>query len=348
MLKNIKMVITSRWLVLLTIVVLITSCAHERKTNADVSGITIHQEFLRFDKDLFSFGDTITVHDVKQLEQKYGSFIDLFCGRIIRVRNTGDSLVAADLSRFISDNDVKEIHHKTDSLFTDTKELQKNLLNVFKHYAFYFPDKPVPQIVTYISAFNYQVITGDSIIGIGLDMYLGESCADIYASINIPKYMFRRFTKDYIVSDCIKGWFQSEYDPDSVKSELLSQMIYQGKLLYYTDMLAPEMPDTIKTGYTKQQLDWCVKNESNVWAFFIEQKLLFSTVVQQYVKYINDGPTTNGLPKESPSKIGAWMGWQIVKSYMNNNPDITLQQLLNEKDAQKILNNSSYKPKQSS
>jgi uncharacterized protein YjaZ len=98
-------------------------------------------------------------------------------------------------------------------------------------------------------------------------------------------------------------------------------------------------------GYTKEQLEWCIKNESNIWAFFIEQKLLYSTVVQQYIKYISDGPTTNGLPKESPAKIGAWIGWQIVKAYMNNNPAITLEQLLKEKDAQKILNNSNYKPK---
>jgi gliding motility-associated lipoprotein GldB len=325
--------------------VLITSCVRERKTNIDISGITIHQPFLSFDKELFSFGDTITPENVKQLEQKYGSFFDLYCGRIIRVRNNDDLIIATDLSRFISDNDVKEIHHKTDSLFSNTKDLQENLLNVFKHYAYYFPNKPVPEIVTYISAFNYQVITADSILGIGLDMYLGEGCADIYASMNIPKYVFRRFTRDYIVSDCIKGWFQSEYDADSVKSELLSQMIYQGKILYYTEALAPDMPDTIKTGYTKEQVDWCLKNESNIWAFFIEQKLLYSTVVQEYIKYINDGPTTNGLPKESPAKIGAWIGWQIIKAYMNNNPNITLEQMLKEKDAQKILNESKYKPK---
>ncbi|MEP7168272.1 MAG: hypothetical protein ABI855_02780, partial [Bacteroidota bacterium] len=332
-------------LLLLTIVLLITSCGHERKIGVDVSKISISQPFKRFDKELFSFGDPVNSENVKQLRMKYGSFFDLYCSRIIRIHNNDDALTAKELTQFVSDNDVKEIHRKTDSLYSNLKDVQEDLLNVFKHYSYYFPNKPVPEIVTYISAFNYQVITADSILGIGLDMYLGENCADIYASISIPKYMFRRFTRNYIVNDCIKGWFQSECDPDSVKSELLSQMIYQGKLLYYTDALAPEMSDTIKTGYTKEQLEWCLKNESNVWAFFIEQKLLYSTVLQEYIKYIDDGPTTNGLPKESPAKIGAWLGWQIVKMYMNNNPDITLEQLLKEKDAQKILNNSNYKPK---
>jgi gliding motility-associated lipoprotein GldB len=345
MLNNFKLKNTNFYLLLSTIALLISSCDHKRKTNVDISKININQPFLRFDKELFSFGDSVTAENARQLKRKYGSFFDLYCSRIIRVRNNDDSLLAMDLMHFINDNDVKEIHRKTDSLYSNTDNIRQDLLNVFKHYKYYFPEKDIPEVVTYISAFNYQVITADSILGIGLDMYLGKNNADIYASINIPGYMFRRFTKNYIVNDCIKGWFQSEYDPDSVKSELLSQMIYQGKLLYYTDALAPEMPDTIKTGYTKEQLEWCVKNESNIWAFFIEQKLLYSTVVQQYVKYINDGPTTNGLPKESPAKIGAWIGWQIVKTYMDNNPDFTLEQLLEEKDAQKILNNSNYKPK---
>ena len=345
MLNNFQIRKINFGLLLFSILLLITSCVHESKTIPDVSKIQISQPFLRFDEDLFAKGDTISTDRVKQFKQTYSSFFDLFCSRIIRIHADNDSLIAKDLSQFISDNDIKEIHRKTDSLYSNADNIKNELHQAFKFYAYYFPGKPVPSIVTYISAFNYQVITADSILGIGLDMYLGENNSDIYSSINIPKYMFRRFSKEYIVNDCIKGWFQSEYDQEAVKSELLSQMIYQGKLLYYTDMLAPNMNDTIKTGYTKEQLEWCEKNESNIWAFFIEQKLLYTTVVQEYVKYINDGPTTNGLPKESPSKIGAWIGWQIVKSYMKNNKDITLAQVLKENDAQKILNDSHYKPK---
>lgn len=324
---------------------LISSCVQERRDDVDVSGVKISQPFLRFERDLFSFGDTVTVENVKTLSAKYSSFFDLYCMRMIRIRYDNDSLAAIDLTHFINDADVKVIYAKTDSAFKNTDEIERKCNEAFKHYAHYFPSKPIPQIVTYISAFNYQVITADSILGIGLDMYLGEQNELMYASIGIPKYMYARFTKEYILSDAIKRWFESEYDGGKVKQELLSQMIYRGKNLYATGALMPELPDTIKMGYSKNQLDWCVKNESNIWAFFIEQKLLYNTVIQEYVKYINDGPSTNGLPKESPSKIGAWIGWQIVKTYMNNNPDITLAQLMEINDAQKILNDSGYKPK---
>lgn len=335
---------TSFQILLFTFMVLISSCKNERKLKVDVSDIIINQQFLRFDKDLFSFGDTLTEKNINYLKNKYNTFFDLYCKRLIRIDDETDEKKAKELTHFVSDPDVKQIYHLTDSLYSNTDEIQKNLEKAFKYYKYYFPEKTIPQIITYISAFNYQVITTDSVIGIGLDMYLGAENENMYGSIGIPKYMFRRFTKEYIVNDCIKGWFQGEYEQDSVKTELLSQMIYQGKLLYFSEALAPEMPDSIKIGYTTEQLDWCRKHESNIWANFIEHNLLYSTVIQEYIKYINDGHTTHGMPKESPAKIGAWIGWRIVKAYMKNNSDVTLEQLLNEKDAQKILNDSGYKP----
>ena len=199
-------------------------------------------------------------------------------------------------------------------------------------------------MVTYISAFNYNVVTTDSVLGIGLDMYLGGDC-EFYPSLEIPQYQYKKYSKQYLVNDCIKGWFQSEYDVDLVKKELLSQMIYYGKLLYFTDAMAPEMNDTIKIGYSAEQLKWSKENESQMWAYFLEQKLLYNTSELQYMKFISDGNTTQGFPKGSPAKTAQYIGWQIVRSYMKKN-DVSLQQLLDEKDAQKILNESGYKPGQ--
>ena len=46
-------------------------------------------------------------------------------------------------------------------------------------------------------------------------------------------------------------------------------------------------------------------------------------------------------------KGAAWLGWQIVRKYMEENPKVTLAQLMAEKNAQKILTESKYKPKKS-
>ena len=184
----------------------------------------------------------------------------------------------------------------------------------------------------------------DSLLGIGLDMYLGADYK-YYTSLELPHYMIHKFRKEYIVSDCIKGWFQSEWDVPANANDMLSNMIYQGKLLYFSQLMSPEMEDTIRMGYSADQLKWCVDNEAKTWSFFIEQKLLYSKTPGIYMKFINDGNSTNGFPKEAPAKLGCYIGWQIVQSYMNVNSNLTLEDLMKSNEAQQILNNSKYKPK---
>ena len=112
---------------------------------------------------------------------------------------------------------------------------------------------------------------------------------------------------------------------------------------YFLYRLMPDAGDTIRFGYTAAQLQWCVNSEESIWSFLIDHKLLFSSEPSQIGKFVNDGPTTNGFPRESPGNIGAWIGFRIVKAYMEKSA-ITLAQLMEEKDAKKIFRVSNYKP----
>jgi uncharacterized protein YneF (UPF0154 family) len=51
------------------------------------------------------------------------------------------------------------------------------------------------------------------------------------------------------------------------------------------------------------------------------------------------------MPKESPGKIGRWIGWRLVEQYMNQNPEITLDELMKNQNFQEIVKQSGYKPK---
>jgi uncharacterized protein YjaZ len=125
---------------------------------------------------------------------------------------------------------------------------------------------------------------------------------------------------------------------------LLENMIYQGKILYFTDAMLPEVDENIKIGYTKTQIEWCTKNEGNLWAFFIQNSLLYNADYYKIRSFVSEAPSTKGL-KDSPPRIAEWIGWQIVKTFMENHKNTTLKELMNENDAQKILNASKYKPK---
>ncbi len=319
-------------------ILLLCSC-RQNPHDIDVSGIQVTIRPEQFGTDLFSPGR----NGLKTLREKYGTFPNLFCRQIIRIGAAGDSMLEKGLEDFSSDPGMRELYKNCAEKFSarDIDALADELSDAFRHYKYYFPRKPVPKVITFISGYNYAIVAADSLLGIGVDMYLGDDFR-AYSALGYPRYKIRRMRKEYITADCMRGWQESEYEDDG--KDFLSQALYQGKILYFLDAMLPRTPDSIKTGYTASQLAFCKKNEVNIWSFFVEKKILFSTNQNEFIRYLSDGPTTSGLPPEAPAMLGAWTGWQIIKKYMQENPSVTLDRLMEEKDSQKILNKSRYKP----
>jgi hypothetical protein len=72
--------------------------------------------------------------------------------------------------------------------------------------------------------------------------------------------------------------------------------------------------------------------------------LLYNTDYQIQTKLIQDGPFTAGFSSESPARLGIFIGWKIVINYLQNNPKVSLFELIQMKDSQRILQESAYKP----
>jgi uncharacterized protein YjaZ len=126
----------------------------------------------------------------------------------------------------------------------------------------------------------------------------------------------------------------------------LSQMIYYGKQLYLKDLLLPDYNDAQKMGYTPEQITWCQENESYMWRYFISKEMLYSNDQKLAMRFIDPAPFSKfylEIDNESPGQVGSWIGWQIVRSYMNNN-EVSLTDLLNA-NAKEIFEKSKYKPK---
>jgi uncharacterized protein YjaZ len=123
-------------------------------------------------------------------------------------------------------------------------------------------------------------------------------------------------------------------------------MIHEGKKMYLLDLYLPSKSDPIKIGYSKDKFDWATMNEEQVWRYFIENDLLYSTNTQLNKRFIENAPFSKFYLSEdtkSPGRIGQWIGWQIVRSYMVNN-DVSLQDLLSMNE-EEIFKNSKYKPR---
>ncbi len=323
---------------LFVICLTIFSCKnkHNNKLAIDIPDdkkvdIKIH----RYEKVLMSIDANNLKAELTKYKDEYKLFLD---------GNLDDSLNIVSLYNFISDPTLHEIYDDLIKVYPETAGLEKKLSDAFTHFKYYFPDKPTPKVYSYISYLDYdnRIIYLDTVMAIALDMYLGKEYK-FYSSVKIPKYVSSRLDSNYITTDCMKAIAKQMITFDANDKTLLENMIYQGKILYFTDAMLPETAENIKIGYSQKELDWSKKNEANMWAFFIQNNLLYNADFYKIRSFITEAPTTKGF-KDSPPRMAEWIGWQIVKSFMDNNKNVSIKDLLNENDAQKILKVSKYKP----
>jgi hypothetical protein len=204
-------------------------------------------------------------------------------------------------------------------------------------------------VYAYLSGFQAQTSIGDGYFAVGLDLFLGAN-SRFYPSLTnaFPHYLSRHFTPDNITPRVMEGIAREDMFPeDDNDRSLLAKMIYNGKIMYFMDRILPDVADTTKIGYTTEQLKWCGDFKAKIWGYFLEENLLYETDYPKIQKFLTEAPFTPGLGEknESAPKLAIWTGWQIVREYMDKHPEVTLPQLMADKDAQKILNLSKYRPK---
>ncbi len=310
----------------------------------NISNIKENVKIVRFEKELFSINKGDTVNSIKELRNRYPDFFDLFTYRIIQIGGIEDTFFFNGMKRFLSDTMILSVKNLVDKEFTDFDKIENQLNEAFKYYQYHFPDRKLPAIYTYISGFNQSVVTAENIIGISLDKYLGRDCVYYRKLSSTPQYKILNMQKDKIVSDVVYAWGITEFEIPAKATTLLDNMIYYGKLMYFVDAMLPDTEDSLKIGYTGLQLDWCKRNEAQMWSQLIEYKMLYSNKRMDIIRYINNSPTTSGFPLESPGRTGVWIGWQIVRKYMEKYPETKLADLMKNNDYQQILNDSKYFP----
>jgi len=335
-----------KFLILTLIVNFLTSCEHNQ-LDIDTSKVQLEPIiFKRLDKDVFSLTPENASSKMVLYQKKYADFYTRYISSIVNNGGKVDSLYSQTLLRFINNQDIKNAYSDLTKTYTDNdvELLGDDMTEAVKRFKVFFPKRKTPQqFVTFMSGFQYNVVYVDSTLGIGLDMYLGSN-NPFYNMMELPKFRTRTMNKEHVLSDAVRGWIITEFDNADPVNNLLNHMIFYGKIFYVCDALLPNVQDSIKMGYTTAQMEYLGKYEKNVWGFFAKDNKLYDNDMKLVSEFTSDGPFTRAISKECPPRVAMWLGQQIVKSYMEHNQDVTLEDLMNEKDAQKILSKSKYKP----
>lgn len=237
----------------------------------------------------------------------------------------------------------RELYSEVQKKYSDIEPIRSELTTLFKHVTHYFPKTKTPKVITVIAEMDYnsKVIYADSLVVISLELYLGKD----HKFYEFPKYIKQNFEQRQMMPDVVSSFATNKVNFGKDKT-LLNQMIYHGKQLYLKDLLLPEYTDAEKMGYSTKEISWCQENEAYIWRYFLENDLLYNDEPKLGARFIAPAPFSKfylEIDNESPGQVGAWIGWQIVRSYAENN-DIPLADLL-KMNAKELFEKSKYKPK---
>ena len=305
----------------------------------------VEVEIVRFDSAQLAVRPDSVEVDIQQLYSDFEEFMPMFVEGILRIPTEDTAYLCEMYAQFLTDTVMgfSQTNALAQEKFANVDSLQEALNMGFSRLHYLFPDWEIPMTVyLFVSGFNSSVVYNENLMGVGVDMYLGSD----YPYYNQLVYNYQKHTmrKECVAGDLLNLYLAYNISYNSKYNRLLEQMIFRGKQLFLLSELLPDEPEWEVIGYTKEQWQWCERYERAIWNRIMSKRDLFKTESMLLNSYMNDGPFTSEISQESPGRLGLWVGWRIVDSYMRNNEHVTIQELMSDGDAQKILEQSFYKP----
>lgn len=334
----------NRLIVIFFTVIVCSSCGNNHAP--DVSGIKVDASVARFDKDFFAADTNRIMESLDAVQKKYPYFFTDFIQNVI-VQGSTDTLHSLPivLNAYIAHS--RPLFDSVQLKFNNLGDIENQLQKGFQYVKYYYPNYKLPKLVTYSGLIgDPSVALTKEAMAIGLQMYLGKyfSAYNTPEAIDkFPQYISRRFAPEYIPVNCLQNIALDIYPEKPQGQTMIEQIIEKGKQWYITDKFLPAAPDSLKTGFTQPQLDWCKNNEGLIWNYIIQNNDIFTTEPSTIQNFIGEAPKTDGMPDASPGNIGQWIGWQIVKKFADKNSQLSLPQVL-QTDAKKIFEDAKYKP----
>ncbi len=306
---------------------LVCSCGEKSKIKSEIEKVSVEINIERFDK-LFA---EVTKENLPDLKESYPFLFSKKYADSVWINKTKDTI-------------QQEINQEISKAFFDLSVEEEELYSLFQHIKFYFPEYKEPRIITITSDVDYRnkVVLSKGLLIVSLDTYLGK---DHRFYEGIQKYLRQNFKRDQLVPDVASMYAKNLVGPIRDRT-FLGNLISFGKELYIKNLILPDMTNARKMGYSEEQYNWVVANEEEIWRYFIDRQLLYSTESALMPRFLYPGPFSKfyleEIDKEAPDRVGQFIGWKIVTSYMKNN-NVSLRQLL-VADAETIFNRSKYKP----
>ena len=335
--------------IILVISVLFTGCKKKDKP-VDVTKPKLTEEqvevsknveinILRYEQDLFNI-------DQGNMKAAFAALYGKYPENLIAKNAWNNNEMLLSIKDFLNDPVIKEIYQDTETMYADMSWFKKEITPAFTLYLTHFPNERIPDFCTLVSGIDFQmpqVFGYENTIFICLDMYLGKDNKH-YGQAGMPKFISARCEKKYMVTDCFSKALVYRHLPDRTLVTLLDNMVDAGKKMLFTQTMFPTTSAQDILGYSKEQYKWATSHESAIWHYLVEKNLVFDNTDNVIRRMMDETPFTRDFGNDSPGRLGVFIGFQIVQSYMKTHPGTTLKDLMAMNDSQKLLKESGYNP----
>lgn len=292
--------------------------------------VNISLNFVNLDSIFVNFSENELKKEIKKSPILDDEILAYELGYCLEVGPLEDSGTVQRIKLFVQDPYISRVEQTIQKKFGNLSLVKKTIKEGMEHLNYHFPKGKFPQNIVFMnSRFNSSIFCTEREIGVSLERYLGAKEKVIE---ELPSQDFHQWIKDkmdarYLERDVLTGWISTHY-VDIDNQNLAAAMISWGKIIYLTEAAFPKTDKSIIIRYTTDELKWAEDNEFAFWNYLVKEKLLFSNNEREYSNYLNFAPFTIGLPQKGPDRLGQYLGWKIIQSYMKAHPKTSLQELV--------------------
>ncbi len=316
-------------LLILLGLLLTTACSHN-PLDVNPAGIAVNIKFVNLDSVLVNTPEAKLEQQIMQTGIKPDQILAYELGQCLGVGPLQDSGTTRRIKLFVNDPFISRIEKRIHEKFSNLSAQKANITEGFRYLKYHFPQGKVPSNIVFLNSyFASNAFCTENEIGISLERYLGAK-TDVITELPDPIFQWIKDGMDaqYLERDALTAWIMTHYVPE-IKGNTAEQIIRWGKIIYLTEAAFPNEDKAKIMRYSKEDYQWALENEFPFWEYLVKEKLLFSDNQRDQANFLNEAPFTIGLPEKGPDRLGQFLGWRIVHSYMKENPDTKLSDLVN-------------------
>lgn len=318
-----------KYLFLASILLVMASCSND-PLEINTSKVKLNLNYTNLDSILVHTDTTDLLVKLLDLRTTMPDIIDYEIGYCLHVGRVTDEGIPTRIYEFRNDSYIKRLEERIEQKFNDLPQRHAQISEGFKHLKGHLPASKMPQSIVFLNSFfASSSFCTENDIAIGLERYLGAKMDVIQ---ELPPQEFFEWIKegmnaDYLERDALAAWIMTHIVEEKSDPTTIEAIIQWGKILYLTEAAFPEKPKHIIARYNEVDYNWAIENERSFWKHLVDKNALFKHSEQDQMNYLKEAPFTAGLPEKGPDRLGQFLGWRIIQSYMNQH-DITIQELM--------------------